>query len=100
MITGENLKTPPPGAGEVERRGTFSYDPLSPSRERSSRAIKPDTFGNAQHLARDPEITLGRTLKPCGTRLKLQEVRVYKLLTSLLSLRSPPSFACRLDVFN
>ena len=29
--------------------------------------IQLDTFKNASHLARDPEITLGRTLEPRGT---------------------------------
>ena len=34
------------------RRGTFSYYPTSPLRERSSSALQPDTFVNAPYLAR------------------------------------------------
>ena len=79
------------------RRGTFSYYPTSPPRERSSSALQPDTFVNAPYLARDPEITLGRTLEPCGTRLKLHETRINWLLTVLPPLRLPPPFTGRLN---
>lgn len=45
--------------------GTFSYNPFSPSRKRFNRTF----LWDALHLARNLEITLGRTLEPCGTCL-------------------------------
>ena len=38
--------------------------------------MQPNTFRNAPYLARDPEITLGRTLEPCGAHSMTE---AYKL---------------------
>ena len=65
MYKGENLKTASTGSWRSCVTWNILAQPhITP--KGTVKSIQPDTFGNALHLARDPEITLGRTLEACG----------------------------------